>query len=242
MAFLLAAAPAGSSGISTKSSRKMTLPRAPAASRSALLRLLSLHDRIAQLVVVRVYGNYPRTEDPEYKTLVRLIQRDHIGGFVVANRIHDGTVVNAQPFEMSAFINHMQRLAKTPLLIAADFERGASMRVGETAQFPYFMAYGAAHDLAATRELGAMTAREARSLGIRWVFAPDADVNNNPDNPIINVRSYGEDPQSVADGVSAFIIGAHSDPSKYVLVTAKHFPGHGDTAEDSHMQLAKLDQ
>jgi beta-N-acetylhexosaminidase len=242
LAFLAVAAPAASSGVSTKNSRNMTSPRAPAASRSALLRSLSLHDRIAQLVVVRAYGNYPRTEDAEYKTLVRLIRQDHIGGFVVANRIHDGVVVNAQPFEMAAFINHMQRLAKTPLLIAADFERGASMRVAETAKFPYFMAYGAAHDLTATRELGAITAREARSLGIRWVFAPDADVNNNPDNPIINVRSYGADPQAVAAGVSAFIEGAHSDPLNYVLVTAKHFPGHGDTAEDSHMQLAKLDQ
>ncbi len=143
---------------------------------------------------------------------------------------------------MAVFINHMQRMAKTPLLVAADFERGASMRVAETAKFPYFMAYGAAHDLTATRQLGATTAREARSLGVRWVFAPDADVNNNPDNPIINVRSYGEDPQAVAAGVSAFIEGAHSDPLNYVLVTAKHFPGHGDTAEDSHMQLAKLDQ
>jgi beta-N-acetylhexosaminidase len=241
LAFLLAAAPAASAGVSTKNPRKMSSPKAAAAGRS-LLRSLSLHDRIAQLVVVRAYGNYLRSEDPEYKTLVRLIRQDHIGGFIVANRIHDGAVVNAQPFEMAAFINYMQRLAKTPLLIAADFERGASMRVAETAKFPYFMAYGAAHDLAATRQLGVMTAREARSLGVRWVFAPDADVNNNPDNPIINVRSYGADPQAVAAGVSAFIEGAHSDPLNYVLVTAKHFPGHGDTAEDSHMQLAKLDQ
>ncbi len=213
-----------------------------AASRSALLRSLSLHDRIAQLIIVRAYGNYPRADDPEYKALVRLVREDRIGGFIVANRIHDGSVVNAQPFEMAAFINHMQRLARTPLLIASDFERGASMRVAETAKFPYFMAYGAARDLPSTRQLGADTAREARSVGIRWVFAPDADVNNNPDNPIINVRSYGEDPQAVADGVSAFIEGAHANPLNYVLVTAKHFPGHGDTAEDSHMQLARLDQ
>ncbi len=104
------------------------------------------------------------------------------------------------------------------------------MRVAETARFPYQMAFGAARDLAATRELGAATAREARAMGINWVFAPDADVNNNPDNPIINVRSFGEDPQAVAQNVSAFIDGAHEDASNYVLVTAKHFPGHGDTA------------
>jgi beta-N-acetylhexosaminidase len=241
LAIALAAAPAVSPGVSTKNPRKINSAKG-AAGRSALLRSLSLHDRIAQLVIVRAYGDYLRTDDPEYKTLARLIRQDHIGGFIVANRIHNGAVINAQPFEMATFINHMQRMTKTPLLIASDFERGASMRVAETAKFPYFMAYGAAHDLAATRQLGAITAREARSIGVRWVFAPDADVNNNPDNPIINVRSYGEDPQAVAAGVSAFIEGAHSDPANYVLVTAKHFPGHGDTAEDSHMQLAKLDQ
>ncbi len=209
---------------------------------SYLLRPLSLHDRIAQLIVVRGYGDYPPSSNDEYRRFARWIRQDRVGGFIVAGRIRDGSVIGAQPFEMAAFVNHMQRLAKTPLLVASDFERGASMRVSETARFPYLMAFGAARDLAATKELGAATAREARSLGVNWVFAPDADVNNNPDNPIINVRSYGEDPQSVAAGISAFIEGAHSDPSNYVLVTAKHFPGHGDTAEDSHMQLARLDE
>lgn len=208
----------------------------------ALLRPLSLHDRIAQLIVVRAYGDYPRTEDPEYKKLTRWIREDHVGGFIVADRIHNGSVVNAQPFEMVSFINHLQRIAKTPLLVASDFEHGASMRVAGTAKYPYLMAFGAAHDLTAVRALGADTAQEAHALGVNWLFAPDADVNNNPDNPIINVRSYGENPQSVASAVSAFIEGAHSDPRDYVLVTAKHFPGHGDTAEDSHLQMAKLDQ
>jgi beta-N-acetylhexosaminidase len=207
-----------------------------------LLRSLSLHDRIAQLIVVRGYGDYPASDNAEYRKFLHWIRDDRVGGFIVAGRIRDGNVISAQPFEMAAFINHMQRLARTPLLVASDFERGASMRVAETAHFPYLMAFGAAHDLTATKELGAETAREARALGVTWVFAPDADVNNNPDNPIINVRSYGEDPQQVAAGVSAFIEGAHTDRSHYVLVTAKHFPGHGDTAQDSHMQMATLDQ
>lgn len=215
---------------------------APRTAGSSLLRSLSLHDRIAQLIVVRGYGDYPPSDNAEYRTFLRWIREDHVGGFIVAGRIRNGSVIPAQPFEMAAFIDHMQRLAKTPLLVASDFERGASMRVAETARFPYLMAFGAAHDSAATKELGAATAREARALGVTWVFAPDADVNNNPDNPIINVRSFGEDPQAVAAGVSAFIEGAHADPGSYVLVTAKHFPGHGDTAEDSHMQLATLDQ
>src|SRR5579885_313463 len=207
---------------------------------SALLAPLSLHDRIAQLIVVRGYGDYPPTDNAEYKRFLRWIRQDHVGGFVVAGRIRNGSVISAQPFEMAAVINHMQRLARVPLLVGSDFERGASMRVAETARFPYLMAFGAARDLTATRELGRETAREARAMGVNWVFAPDADVNNNPNNPIINIRSFGEDPQAVAAGVGAFIDGAHSDPADYVLVTAKHFPGHGDTAEDSHMQMARL--
>lgn len=227
--------------VKTKTSTHRT-PTAARTSGLALLRPLSLHDRIAQLIVVRAYGDYPPTEDPEYKKLTRWIRDDHVGGFIVANRVRYGSVINAQSFEMVSFINHLQRIAKTPLLVASDFEHGASMRVAGTAKYPYFMAFGAAHDLTAVRALGADTAQEAHALGVNWVFAPDADVNNNPDNPIINVRSYGENPQAVAGAVSAFIEGAHSDPRDYVLVTAKHFPGHGDTAEDSHMQMAKLDQ
>ena len=207
-----------------------------------LLRSLSLHDRVAQLIMVRGYGDYPPVDNPEYRNFIRWIREDHVGGFIVAGRIRGGNVIPAQPFEMAAFLNHMQRAARTPLLVGSDFERGASMRVAETAKFPYLMAFGATHDLSAMKELGQATAREARAIGVSWVFAPDADVNNNPDNPIINVRSYGEDPQAVAAGVSAFIEGAHSDRKNSVLVTAKHFPGHGDTAEDSHIQLARLDQ
>lgn len=208
----------------------------------ALARRLTLDDRIAQMIVVRGYGDYLRTDSREYKTLTHYIRDLHIGGMIVANRIRDGEVINAQPYEMAAFLNHLQRMSHTPLFMASDFERGASMRVAETARYPYLMAYGAAHDLAAVRDLGQATAREARALGIQWVFAPDADVNNNPDNPIINTRSFGEDPQAVAQNVVAFIEGAHSNPENYVLVAPKHFPGHGDTAEDSHMQLAKIDQ
>jgi beta-N-acetylhexosaminidase len=208
----------------------------------ALARRLTLEERIAQLIVVRGYGDYLNSNTGEYKTLVHWIRDLHVGGMIVANRIVNGQVINAQPYEMVAFLNHLQHLARTPLIFASDFEHGASMRVAETARYPYFMAYGAAHDLSVVRQLGAATATEARALGITWVFAPDADVNNNPDNPIINTRSFGEDPQAVAEGVTAFIEGAHENPANYVLVTVKHFPGHGDTAEDSHMQMPKLDQ
>lgn len=203
---------------------------------------LSLHDRIAQLIVVRGYGDFPPDTDPEYQHFRHWIEVDHVGGFIVAGRIRNGSVIPAQPFEMAEFINHTQGQAQVPLLVASDFERGASMRVAGTARFPYMMAFGAARDLTAVRELGLATAREARALGVTWVFAPDADVNNNPDNPVINIRSFGEDPRAVNDAVIAFIEGAHSDPGNYILLSAKHFPGHGDTAQDSHMQLAKLTQ
>jgi len=208
----------------------------------ALARRLNLRDRIAQMIIVRGYGDYLPPDNREYKALVHDIRDLHIGGMIVANRIQSGQVIHAQPYEMVAFLNHLQRMSRTPLFFASDFEHGASMRVAETAQFPYFMAFGAAHDLAAVKTFGAASAREARALGITWIFAPDADVNNNPDNPIINIRSFGEDPQAVAEGVAAFIEGAHQDPHNYVLVAPKHFPGHGDTSEDSHMQLAKIDQ
>ena len=212
------------------------------AATSPLLRSLSLRDRIAQLIIVRGYGDYPPSDNREYERFNHWIKETHVGGFIVAGRIRNGDVIPAQPFEMAAFINHEQKIAKVPLLVGSDFERGASMRVAQTARFPYLMAFGAAHDVEAAKELGAATAREARALGVNWVFAPDADVNNNPDNPIINTRSFGEDPQAVAANVAAFIDGAHADPGSYVLLSAKHFPGHGDTAEDSHMQLARLDQ
>ncbi len=212
-------------------------PTAPAG-----LRSLSLHDRIAQLIIVRGYGDYPPGDNREYQQFTHWIEDTRVGGFIVADHIRHGDVIPAQPFEMAVFVNHMQRLAKTPLLVGSDFERGASMRVAQTARFPYLMAFGAAHDPEAVKQLGAATAREARALGVNWAFAPDADVNNNPDNPIINTRSFGEDPQAVAANVAAFVEGAHSDPANYILLSAKHFPGHGDTSEDSHMQLARLNQ
>ena len=209
---------------------------------SPLVRALSLHDRIAQMIVVRGYGDYPPSDNADYKRFLRWIREDRVGGFIVAGHIRNGNVIPAQPFEMAAFINHLQHVARTPLLVGSDFERGASMRVADTAKFPYQMAFGAARDLDATKQLGAAAAREARALGVTWIFAPDADVNNNPDNPIINVRSFGEDPQAVAANVGAFIDGAHSDRRNTVLVSAKHFPGHGDTAQDSHMLLATVNQ
>lgn len=206
----------------------------------SLLRSLSQRDRVAQLVIGISYGNVPSTTSPEYMQFRHWIKDLHIGGLIVINHVQYGLVRYAEPHAMALFLNEMQRLSKVPLLVAGDFERGASMRVSDTTKFPFAMAYGAARDLEQTRYAGLITAREARALGIQWVFAPDADVNNNPANPVINIRSYGENPDDVAANVAAFIDGAHSDPKNTVLLTAKHFPGHGDTDLDSHTDLPNL--
>jgi len=115
-----------------------------------------------------------------------------------------------------------------------------SMRIDGTTIFPHSMAFTASGDPEEARIEGDITAKESRALGFQWLFFPDADVNNNPDNPIINIRSYGENPQSVSRFVGAFIEGAHASSANRVLVTAKHFPGHGDTATDTHMNLATI--
>lgn len=201
---------------------------------------MTLRDKVGQLIVIHSYGEARGTRSKEFRKYVHAVRDLRVGGIAVVNRVAGGIARSAEPHAMAAFLNRMQRLARVPLIAGADFERGASMRVAGTAKFPHLMAYGAANDTALTRALGAATAKEARALGIHWVFAPDADVNHNPENPIINIRSFGEDPKLVAKHVQAFIQGAHSDRSAPVLVTAKHFPGHGDTNVDSHMALPVL--
>lgn len=204
------------------------------------LKPMTLHDLVAQLIVITSYGEAPSSRSAAYRDFVHQVRDVRVGGIIVVNRVVNGTVRNAEPYAMASFLNRLQRFARVPLIVGADFERGASMRVSGTTKFPHLMAYGAARDLALTRYLGAATAREARALGVQWVFAPDADVNNNPDNPIINTRSFGENPQDVAAQVKAFIEGAHSDPKDRILVTAKHFPGHGDTNVDSHLGMPSI--
>ena len=191
--------------------------------------------------MVSCYGEAINVRSRQYRQYLKLIRDEHVGGVIVVGHIQYGSIRNADPYAMAALINRFQRLAKIPLLVAADFERGASMRVNATTPWPYNMAFAAAGDVKSSRLEGAATAREARTLGVNWLFAPVADVNNNPDNPIINIRSYGENPQDVAAHVRAYIEGAHSDTKNPVLVTVKHFPGHGDTAQDSHLGLARLD-
>jgi len=204
------------------------------------MKALTLREKVAQLVFIPFHGAAPNTRSREYRQFLKLIRDTRVGGMVLVNWSHGRVTQKAQPHALGAFLNRMQRLARVPLLVAGDFERGASMRVDGTTVFPQAMAFGAAGDPALTRFEGQVTAREARAAGVQWIFFPVADVNNNPDNPIINIRSYGEDPKTVSAHVAAFIEGARADPHYRVLTTAKHFPGHGDTAVDTHVNMAVI--
>ena len=146
---------------------------------------------------------------PEFERYRHWVRDLHVGGLIIGTSVRDGQTRIAQPDETAVFLNRMQKMSKLPLLVGPDFERGASMRVDYIVRFPYNMAYGAANDLDASRYEGLAAAREARALGVHWIFAPDADVNSNPENPIINIRSYGEDPEAVSRHVAAYIDGAH---------------------------------
>ncbi len=201
---------------------------------------MKVRDKAAQLVFVSFYGEAPNTKSPEYQKYLRWVKELRVGGFVLVNRVKNGSVQHSEPFAMVTFLNRMQRAAKVPLLVAGDFERGDSMRVVTETKFPHNMAFAATRDPELSRYEGAVTARQARALGVPWILAPVADVNNNPDNPIINIRSYGENPEEVAAHVRAYIEGAHSATADPVLVTVKHFPGHGDTGTDTHLALAVL--
>src|SRR5579863_8716300 len=235
--FSLTAAPAKTTGRRARSGSK--IPPARNAAVQRWLRGLSLHDKVAQLVVMPCYGEAINVRSKTFREYRRLVRDVRIGGLIVLGHSVHGSIENAEPYAMAVFLNRMQKFAKVPLLTGADLEHGAAMRVQGATPWPQNMAFAAANDIAAARYEGAATAREARALGLNWIFAPVADVNSNPDNPIINIRSYGEDPTVVGQFVRAYIEGAHSDPKNNVLVTAKHFPGHGNTSEDSHMGLAR---
>ncbi len=189
------------------------------------MKRLTLREKVGQLIQVRVAGRFINRESEQFRELADAVRRNRIGGV---------TLFAGDVFESALLLNELQEMSDLPLFVAADFERGASFRITDTTSFPWTMAVGAAGSEDLAYQEGVVTAREARALGVNWIYAPVVDVNNNPDNPVINIRSYGEDPQLVARLGSAFIRGARDNG---VLTTAKHFPGHGDTATDSHIGL-----
>ena len=184
-----------------------------------------------------VFGDYVAGDSPQWETLRRLIQEERVGGF---------TVSVGSPVEIAVKLDAMQRASRVPLLFGADFEFGAGYRarggwflpnaidLGGAVVFPPQMALGATGDTALAYEQGRVTAVEGRALGVHVAYAPILDVNNNPANPVINTRSYGEDPALAARLGAAFVRGLQEHG---MIATGKHFPGHGDTEVNSHLAL-----
>ncbi len=193
------------------------------------LKQMSLEQKVGQLISVGINATFLNQDSEAFKALRHQVVDNHVGGIIL---------FRSPVYESVVLVNRMQELAKYPLLISADLEAGAGMRFDDTVNFPWAMATAATGNPEYARRAGELTGREARALGIQQIYAPVADVNNNAANPVINVRSYGEDPVQVAKFVAAFIEGAQSAG---VIATAKHFPGHGDTATDSHRGLPEID-
>src|SRR5215813_13763189 len=192
------------------------------------LHKMSLEEKIGQLISVGVNATFLNQDSDAYRALKHQIEDNKVGGVILFR----GPV-----YESVILVNRMQQLARYPLLISADLEAGAGMRFDDTVNFPWNMAVAATGNPDYARRQGEITAREARALGVQHVFAPVVDVNNNAANPVINVRSYGEDAADVARFAAAFTEGAQAGG---VIATAKHFPGHGDTAVDSHRGLPEI--
>jgi len=201
------------------------------------LSKMSTEEKVGQLFMVWTRAEFLNVDSPEYRELTNRIDRYHVGSFALTVPVDGPFLIKGQPYEAAMLINRLQQQSKLPLLIAADFESGLSSRLNGTTVFPQAMAFGAAGKTDYAESFGKITALEARAIGVHWNFFPVADVNSNPSNPIINTRSFGENPQQVGELVAAYIRGAHSNG---MLTTAKHFPGHGDTATDSHLGVAQV--
>jgi beta-N-acetylhexosaminidase len=204
------------------------------------LASLTLREKAGQLIMPWVGGDYVAQDSPEFDRLAQWVESNGIGGMVISVGL---------PLSYAAKLNALQRRAAVPLLVASDMENGPGMRMagiyslphllpqGGGTNFPPVMALGAAGSERLAYELGVVLGREARAVGVHMTFGPVLDVNSNPANPIINTRSFGEDPALVARMANAYIRGARAEG---LMTTAKHFPGHGDTSEDSHIVLPSI--
>src|SRR5215469_312131 len=201
------------------------------------LHKLSLEEKVGQVFMIWCRASFLNIDSPEYLGLRDAMKQYHVGSFAMTVHVDGPFLLRSEPYEAAQLLNRLQRDSKLPLLFAADFERGVSMRLLGTTNFPHAMAFGADGKTEDAEKFGRITAEESRAIGIHWNFFPDADVNSNPANPIINTRSFAEDPKEVGDLVTAYIKGAHEAG---MLTTVKHFPGHGDTATDSHLGVASV--
>src|SRR6266550_3776977 len=201
---------------------------APQPAVDAVLGKLTQRQKVAQLVVPWLGGNYMALDDSAFQIALRWIDSLEVGGIIISV---------GSPYDIAAKLNTLQQRSKLPLLVSADLEWGAAMRVVGATAFPHIMAAGATGDERDAYMIGRVAALEGRAVGIHVNFAPDADVNSNPLNPIINIRSFGENPQAVARLVRAYVRGLQNNG---MLATLKHFPGHGDTDADSHIGLPTI--
>ena len=211
------------------------------------LAAMTLDEKVGQLVVPTFLSSYTSSDSETYDDLVSLIHEEHVGGIhvfgartavpdVLLNPTYARTALG-QPLDAASLLNRLQAISPLPLLVSADFETGAGFRLEGATNFPSAMAFGAAGDPELAREAARITAVESRAIGVHVNFAPVVDVNNNPRNPVINIRSFGEDPDAVSKLAAAYIEGLADGG---MIATLKHFPGHGDTDIDSHRALPVL--
>ncbi len=226
-------------------------PRAEAWVRRTL-KTMTLEEKVAQLVVPGLNGVYTPIDSDAAERLERLAREGRVGGFhvfgggealppVLLNPVYGtsgGRATKGDPLAIAVLLNRLQRASPLPLLVTADFEGGAGYIVEGATRLPRAMAIGATRDEGLAERAGRLSAGEGRALGVHVDFYPVVDVNNNPMNPIINVRSFGEDPVFVGRMATAYLRGIQAGG---MLATAKHFPGHGDTATDTHLDLAVIE-
>ncbi len=210
----------------------------------ATLKKMSLEQIVGQLIFAPFQSTYLSSDTDTYDELVTLVHETHIGGViafggsepipqVMLNNTY-GAVVLGQPLELASILNRLQSISALPLLTSSDFEWGVQMRIAGATKFPRAMAFGAAGDPQLAYEAGKVVGAESRALGVHVDYGPVADVNNNPRNPVINIRSFGEDPARAGAMVAGWVRGLQEAG---MLATLKHFPGHGDTEVDSHLGL-----
>ncbi len=211
---------------------------------AATLKKLTVEQLVGQMIFAPLNSTYLSSDSDQYEALVKLLHESHIGGLiafggteavpnVMLNNTY-GPVILGQPLELASLFNRLQSISALPLLTTSDFEWGVAMRVAGATKFPRAMAFGAAGDPQLAYEAGKVVGLESRALGVHVNFGPVADVNNNPRNPVINIRSFGEDPARVGGMVNGWVRGLQEAG---MLATLKHFPGHGDTDVDSHLGL-----
>jgi beta-N-acetylhexosaminidase len=198
------------------------------------LKKMTVREKLGQMLMPYYFGVFESVESPAYRELLHQVEENHVGGFILGTIRSPLGIERSQVYPTAVIMNALQAHSKVPLLIGADFESGTGMRLDEGTNFPSAMAIGATNDPKLAYTAGKDTALEARAAGVHWIFAPDADVNDNPANPIINIRAFGEEPDNVADFATQFIRGIEENGA---LATAKHFPGHGDVSTDSHLSL-----